>query len=290
MANPCGGLTSNPYNGDICQHGYISGILMSENKLSAITETAAALQATWTALLLADQPDRLFAINFDKLEPGENEIVQEEMADGSQVIIQTKQATHSYEMISSNTALRTIYKEFKDGKEMYAYFSTDKGFIVGKEVTANTIEQVKIRVYASYKDATPEETAKVIMQITYLEDWKQYQNAVDPDFDPKALSSVRDMTFTETGTTTTTAVSVIAKDFDKIGITGLSRTGAGQFTVYNTTTTSSVTVTGITGSGSTYILAFAAQTSADVLTIGYNEPSTTSEYYDLYSDLSVTIP
>jgi glucosamine 6-phosphate synthetase-like amidotransferase/phosphosugar isomerase protein len=290
MANPCGGLTTNPYNGDICQHGYISGILMSESKLAAQTETAAASQSTWDTLLLADQPDRLFSINFDKLEPGENEVVQEEMADGSQVIIQVKQATHEYQMISSNTALRTIYKEFKDGKEMYAWFKTDKGFIVGKEVTQDTIEQVKIRVYSTYTDATNEETAKVTMQISYLEDWKEFQNAVDPDFDPKSLSSVRDMTFRETGTTSTTAVSVIAKDFDKIGITALSRTGAGNFTVYNETTTSSVTVTGITGSGSTYILAFAAQSSADVLTIGYDEPSTTSEYYDLSSDLSVTIP
>jgi hypothetical protein len=265
---------------------------MSEDKLSAITEANAALLATWSALLLADQSSRLYSLNFDVTEPGEGELVEFEVSNGSTIILNQKYATNKYRMVSSNTALRSIYREFKDGKEMYIFEKTDKGFIRGKEVTANTIEQVKVRIYAQYTDATPTDPAFVDLYIQNLEDWKINQNAVDPtdNFDPKALSSVQNMTFTETGTTSTTAVSVIAKNLDKVGITTLSRTGAGNFTVYNETTTSSVTVTGITGSGSTYILAFAAQTSADVLTIGYDEPSTTSEYYDLLSDLSVTIP
>lgn len=289
MSNPCGGLTLSPYSGDICQHGYVNGVLMSEDKLSAITETNAALEATWTALLLADQSARLFSINFDVSEPAENEIVEYEVSNGSTIILSSKEGTNKYRMVSSNAALISIYGEFKDGKEMYIYEKTSKGFIRGKEVTANTIEQVKVRVYAQYTQATPTDPAFVDMYIQNLEEWKKYQNAVDPtdNFDPSALSSVQNMTFTSTDDTLTT-LTVEAKDLDKVGITSLDTVGAGQWILTNTTGSAVVTVTGITRTGYSYVLAFTGQTEGNAWSLGYEEPSTSDEYYDLKTVITGT--
>ncbi len=295
MSNPCGGLTLSPYSGDICQHGYKNQILMSETALSAITETNAALLATWTALLLADQTARLYSINFDMTEPSENELVEFQVSNGSTIILSTNEGTDKYQVVSSNAALLSIYGEFKDGKEMYAYFVTDKGFIIGKEVTANTIEMVKVRIYSQYSDATPTEPAFVNIYVQNLEEWKKFQNAVDPTdvFDPSSLSSVQNMTFTA-GTLSTTTALITAKDLDKVGITSLTLGAASYFRLYNNTDdaahTTPITPSNVTVSGSTYTLTFAAQSSSDVLEFYYLEPSTSSEYYDLKSVITATVP
>lgn len=294
MSNPCGGLTLSPYGGDICQHGYVKGLLMSEDKLSAITETNAALLATWTALILADQSARLYPIMFDISEPAENEIVEEEMSDGGSVILSTKEGTNKYDLVSSNTALQTIYAEFRDGKEMYVYQVTSKGFIRGKEVTANTIEQVKVRVYAQYIQATPTTSAKVSMYIQNMEDWVRFQNAVDPTdvFDPTALEGVQNMTFTA-GTPTTTTCTLDVKNLDKVGITSLTTGASSYFRLYNNTTDAAhatpITPSGVTVSGSVYTLTYATQSSSDVLEFTYLEPSTSSEYYDLKANVTGTV-
>jgi hypothetical protein len=291
MANPCGGLTNTPSYGDICQHGYMTGVLMSEEKLSAITETNAALLATWQTLLKADMPNRLVYIPFDINEFAERETVQQEMDNGSSVILDTKLATNTHKLIMSMAAAKTLLKDFASGRTTYIWGVTSKGFIRGKEVTANTIEQYKVNVYASLSEATKDSAGFVNLYIQPLEDWEPYMNAINPDFDVTALDSVQMMTFT-VGTTKPTQIPITAKDFDKVAITGLSTTangGAGYFTLYNVNDSAAVTVTSITRSGGVYTLNFAAQTVGDVITVGYGEPSSTGEYYDLTATVNATI-
>jgi hypothetical protein len=295
MSNPCGAIDRSPYGGSTCQFGYKTSIFISENQLSAITDANAILEATWTALLLADQPARLYFLQFDINEFDENEVVEEEFDDGSKFVLDIKQATSTHKMVSSSTALRSIYKEFRDGKTMYAYWGTSKGYFVGKEVTANTIQQVKVRVTAGYEEATKDNSEKVLVFVQPLEDWKQFQKAIDPtdNFDISGLSSVQNMTFTA-GTLTTTTVPLTVKDLDGVGITSLT-TGAGSFfRFYNLTTdptrSTPIVPSGCTLSGSTYTCTIAAQSSSDDIESYYLEPSATSEYYDLLTAITATIP
>jgi hypothetical protein len=267
---------------------------MSENKLSAITDANAILEATWTALLLADQPARLYNLQFDINEPVENEVVEEEFDDGSTFILDIKLATSSHDMVSSSTALKSIYKEFRDGKTMYAYWGTSKGYFLGKEVTKNTIEQFKCRVTAGYKEATKDASAKVTVFVQPLEDWKQFQKAIDPtdNFEISALNSVQNMTFTA-GTVTTTTAPITVKDLDSVGISTLTTGASSYFRFYNLTTdptrSTPITPSNVTLSGSTYTLTYAAQSSSDSLEFYYLEPSATSEYYDLDAVETATV-
>lgn len=294
MSNPCGALDRSPYGGSTCQLGYKTSIFLSENKLSAITDANAILEATWTALLLADQPARLYYLQFDINEFEENEVIEEEFDDGTKFILDVKQGTSAHDMVSSTTALRSIYKEFRDGKTMYAFWGTSKGYIEGKEVTANTIEQVKVRVTAGYKEATKEASAKVTVYVQPLEDWKQFQKAVDPtdNFDITGLSSVQNMTFTA-ATPAQTTCAITVKDLDSVGITGLTTGAASYFRVYNNTSdpshASPITPSNVTLSGSTYTLTYASQTIGHVLEFTYLEPSTSSEYYDLLVNVTGTV-
>lgn len=288
MANPCGGLSNTPSKGDICQHGYITGVLMSEEKLSAITETSAALLNTWQALLLADMPNRLFYLKFDKNEFSESEIVEEEMDDGSKVILMEKESTNKHMMISSLAGLGTSYKDFKSGRTMHTWFVTNKGYILGKKVTANTIEQVQVRVYSTVTEATPTSSKYINWYIQNMESWQEYANAVNPDFTVTSLSSVQMMTFT-VGTTTPTTIQITAKDLDGVAITGLSTSVLTRFTLYNEDDSAPVSIVGITRSGGVYTLQFAGQTVADEITVSYVEPSVSTEYFDLVSSVTATI-
>lgn len=290
MSNPCGGLTYSPYAGDICAHGYDTGVLMSENKLAAQTDANAILEATWDALLLADQPDRLYYINFNFNEFAENETVEEEEDNGTKRIIDVKIGTDTHKVYGSSTALKSIYREFRAGKTMYLWYTTSKGYIKGKEVTANTIEQIKVIITASYEKATKETSEKVVMYIQPQEDWKQFEKAIDPtdNFDVTGLTSVQNMTFTVVSCGQTSAV-IDVKDLDGVAITTLT-TGAGNFfTGYNTTDSATTTITNVTASGGRYTLSYASETVADVIQFGYDEPSTSSEFYDLITTVNGTV-
>lgn len=289
MANPCGGLTLNPNSSSVCSPGFIKGMFLYETKPSAITEANALLQATWDALAVLDQPTRQFNITFDNTEGVEPEIVQEEFTDGSQQITQTKEGASTYEIISSIGAYNTIYNEFENGKEMYVYYYTDTNVILGKEITAGTIEAVKVRIWASYKPATGDTTEKIVIQIQDLENWRKWRNEIKPTaFQCIDIESVQGMTFTESSNSLTT-ILVSAKNLNKVGITSLDIVGAGQFILYNTTDSATITLTGITLSGYVYTLTFVAQTASDAYSLTYQEPSTSGEYYDLTTALTGTL-
>jgi hypothetical protein len=279
MANPCGGLTSSPYNSEVCSPGFIKGMFLFEDEPSAITEANAILQATWDAKAILDQPNRMYNIVFDNTEGVEPEIVEEEFTDGSLQITQTKEGASTYEIISSISAYRTIFGQFENGKTMYYFPYTDTNVILGQEVTAGTIEPIKMRMYTSYKPATGDTTEKIVIKIQDLENWRQNRTQLKPTaFNCTAIASVQNIVFTVTDDTLTTVV-VEVKNLDKVGVTDLSIVGAGYWTLYNTTDSAAVTVTGITRSGYAYTLTFAAQTEADAFTLTYQEPSASSEYY-----------
>lgn len=288
MANPCGGLTGNPNSSAVCSPGFIKGMFLFETKPSAITETNALLQATWDALAVLDQPTRMFNITFDNSEGAEPEIIQEDFTDGSQQIVQTKEGASSYEIISSIGAYNTIYNQFENGKEMYVYYYTDTNVILGKEITANTIEAIKVRMWASYKPATGDTSEKIVIQIQDLENWRKWRNELKPTaFQCIDIDSVEGMTFSESSNSLTTLV-VSAKNLNKVGITTLEDTSpaGGYFILYNTTQSSAITVTGVSVSGYDYTLTFSAVTEADAYSLTYEEPSTSGEYYDLTTALT----
>ena len=131
----------------------------------------------------------------------------------------------------------------------------------------------------------PENSEKVVIYIQDLETWKKFQNNVTPVFDALSLEGVKNMNFTEVSNTLT-SLTVSVKNLDKIGVTDLSTSGAGNFTLYNVTNSSSITITSITRSGYVYTLNFAAQTEADAYSLSYAEPSVSSEYYDLESTIN----
>lgn len=294
MSNPCGDIDRSLYGGNTCQYGYTTSYFLSETKLSAITEANAILAATWQALLLADQTSRLYYLQFDINEMADNEIVEEEFDDGSKFILSTKQGTSAHDMVSSQGALRSIYKELRDGKTMYAFRGTSKGYFVGKEVTANTLEQFKVRVTASFKEATKDASGKVTVYVQPMEDWKQFEKAIDPtaNFDITSLSSVQNMTFTA-GTPNATTCTIAVKNLDDVGITSLTTGAASYFRIYNNTDdaahASPITPSGVTVSGSTYTITYATQDDTDVLEFTYLEPSATDEYYDLLVNITATI-
>jgi len=281
MANPCGGLTTNPNSSAVCSPGFIKGIFLYETKPSAITEANALLQATWDALGVLDQPTRQFNISFANTEGVEPEIVQEEFTDGAQQIVQTKEGASTYEIIASLGAWNTIYNEFENGKEMYVYYYTDTNVILGKEITAGTIESVKVRMWASYKPATGDTTEKIVIQIQDLENWRKFRTEIKPTaFQCIDIETVQGMTFTITDDTLTT-VLVSVKNLNKVGVTGLDIVGAGQWILTNTSDAATVTVTGVTVSGFVYTLTFIAQDEGEAFSLGYEEPSTSGEYYDV---------
>lgn len=289
MANPCGGLTNNPNSSAVCSPGFIKGMFLYETKPSAITEANAALLATWTALAVLDQPTRQFNITFDNSEGAEPEIVQETFTDGSQQIVQTQEGASTYEIISSIGAYNTIYNEFENGKVMYAYYYTDTNVILGKKITAGTIEAVKIRMWSSYKPATGDTTEKIVIQIQDLENWRKWRNEVKPTaFQCIDVPSVQTITFTETANILTT-LTVECKNLNNVGVTDLDTVGAGQFTLYNVTDSSAITITGITRTGYSYVLAFSAVTEGDAYSLNYKEPSVTSEYYDQVTEITGTL-
>jgi hypothetical protein len=286
--NPCGALTLNPNSSAVCSPGFIKGMFLYETKPSAITETNAALQATWDALAVLDQPTRQFNITFDNTEGAEPEIIQEDFTDGAQQIVQTKEGASTYEIIASLGAWNTIYNEFENGKIMYYYPYTDTNVILGKEVTPNTIEAIKMRMWASYKPATGETTEKIVIQIQDLENWRKFRTEVKPTaFQCIDIESVQGMALTATDDTLTTLV-VEAKTLNKVGITDLDIVGAGQWILNNTTDPALVTVTSITRSGYAYTLNFVAQTEADAWSLSYEEPSTSGEYYDVTTTITGT--
>ena len=288
MANPCGGLTNNPNSSAVCSPGFIKGMFLYETKPSAITEANAILQATWDALGVLDQPTRQYNITFDNSEGAEPEIIQEDFTDGSQQIVQTKEGASTYEIISSIGAYNTIYNEFENGKEMYCYYYTDTNVILGKKITAGTIEAVKIRMWASYKPATGDTTEKIVIQIQDLENWRKWRNEVKPTaFQCIDIESVQTMVLSSTDDILTT-LTVEAKTLNNVGITDLDVVGAGQWILTNTTDPAVVTVTGITRTGYSYVLAFAAQTEADAWSLTYEEPSTSGEYYDVVTTITGT--
>jgi hypothetical protein len=288
MSNPCGGLTNTPQSKATCQLGYYTGILFSEEKLAAITESNAAINATWNTLLKADMPSRLVMIKFDKNEAGENGVREVEFDDGSKGITSVTFGTDKHMVRSGLGSVKTWLKDFANGRNGYVYRFTDKGYIVGKEVTAETIEQTEVNITATVSKASKDDFEYLVLNIQDLENWAAYKNAVNPSFDVKGLSSVENMTFS-VGHCDQTSTVITAKDFDKIAITGLDTTGAGHFTITRASDGGTVTVTGITRSGGAYTLAYAAQTIADVLTFGYAEPSTTGEYYDLTATVTGTV-
>jgi hypothetical protein len=263
-------------------------MFLYETKPSAITEANALLQATWDALAVLDQPERQFNITFDNTEGAEPEIVQETFTDGSQQIVQTTEGASTYHVIASLGGWNTIYNEFENGKEMYVYYYTDTNVILGKEVTAGTIEAVKIRMWSSYIPASGDATEKIVIQIQDLENWRKFRNEVKPTaFQCLDIESVQTMVLTSTADTLTT-LTVEAKTLNKVGITDLDVVGAGQWILNNTTDPALVTVTGIVRTGYSYVLTFAAQTEADAWSLTYEEPSTSGEYYDVVTTITGT--
>jgi hypothetical protein len=288
MANPCGGLSNTPQSKATCQLGYYTGLLFSEEKLAAITESNAALIATWQTLLKADMPSRLVNIRFDRNEPGEYGVREVENDDGSKDIVSVTYGTDKHMVKSGLGSMKTWLADFAGGRNGYVYRYTDKGNIVGKEVTAETIEQVEVNITATVMKATKDQPEYLVLNVQDLENWNAFKNAVKPTWDPKALSSVENMTFS-VGTCDQTHTVITVKDFDKIAVSGLSTTGAGHFTVTRASDGGTVTVTSITRSGGVYTLNYASQTIADVLTFGYAEPSTSGEYYDLTATVTGTV-
>jgi hypothetical protein len=290
MANPCGGLTGSPYNNEVCSPGFIKGMFLYEDEPSAVTEANAILQATWDADALLDQPDRMYNIVFDNTEGVEPEIVEEEFTDGSLQITQTKEGASTYEIISSISAYRTIFAQFENGKTMYCYYYTDTNVLLGKEITAGTIQAVKIRMYTSYKPATGDTTEKIVIKIQDLENWRQNRTQLKPTaFQCREIATVQNFTLNDTDDTLTT-LTVEAKNLDKVGITDLETTtpASGYFILTNTTTSSVVTITSITRSGYSYVLNFVAQTEADAWSLSYEEPSVSGELYDIWETITGT--
>jgi hypothetical protein len=288
MANACGGLTNTPQSKSTCQLGYYNLILFSEEKLAAITESNAALVATWQTLLKADMPSRLTMIKFNINEMGEYGVREVENDDGTKDIVSVTYGSDKHMVKSGLGSLKTWLRDFEGGRNGYIFRGTDKNNIVGKEVTDETIEQVEVNITATVMKATKDKPEYLVLNIQDLENWNSFKNAIKPAWDIKGLSSVENMTFS-VGHCDQTSTVITAKDFDKIAITGLDTTGAGHFTITRASDGGTVTVTGITRSGGAYTLAYAAQTIADVLTFGYAEPSTTGEYYDLTATVTGTV-
>lgn len=285
--NPCGGLSRNLESGSICNPGYIAGVYLFETKPAAITEANAALEATWDALALLSQTNRLMHIPFFITEPGESTPDEVEGSDGGKVIVSSTQATDTYKVVESLAGTDTIYGQLKSGQDLYAIFYTSNGYLKGKEVTANTIEAIKYRVTSTLTAQAPKELGYVNIHMTALEDFEEFTTIIDPDFDPKALDTVKSMTFTATDDTLTT-LTISAKDLNKVGITDLNTAGAGNFILTNTTGSATVTVTGIVRTGYSYVLSFTSQTEGNAWSLGYEEPDVSSELYDLKTVITGT--
>jgi hypothetical protein len=289
MADPCGGFTKTISSGSICNPGPIKGAILFEEKQAAITNANAALEATWDAFMILDQPARGMLVLFDIIEPGEDTPDEVEFSDGSKGIASISKGIDKYKIVSSTSGKKTIYGQLKNGRELYVAWITQFGFLVGKDGSvANTFDFPKYRVYSTIERAQPKDFNYVNMHFDALEDWEESENIVDPDFDPTALSRVQNMTFTLSSVSQTSMV-VTAKTLDKVGITSLDTVGAGQFTLYNNDTSAAVVVTGIVRSGSAYTLSYASQTIGHSITVGYNEPSTSTEYYDLLATVDGTV-
>ena len=283
-------LTQNIEYGRGVNYGYIAGVFLFETKPSAITEANAALQATWDAMAVLTQTNRLMHLRFDQVEPGEDTPNEVEYANGTKDIADISRGVNKFQIKSSLAAKSALYGQLKTGADLYAIYYTSYGYLIGKEVTTpNTIEAIKTRLSASISQAAPKGVGYDNIYMTYLENWEEFSTYIklETGFDPQTLETVKTMTFTATDDTLTT-LTVSVKDLDKVGVTDLNVTGAGNFVLTNTTGGAPVTVTGITRTGSSYVLAFAAQTEGNAWSLSYGEPDATSELWDLKATITGT--
>jgi len=160
--DPCGGLSQNLESGSICNPGFRAGVYLFETKPAAITNADAALEATWDALALLTQTNRLMHIPFDIVEPGEDAPQEVEFSNGTKGIAGSDRGVDKYRVLTSLSGQKTIYGNLENGKDLYAIFYTSFGYFEGKEVTANTIECRKYRIHIFGKpSATSEKTFTV---------------------------------------------------------------------------------------------------------------------------------
>ncbi len=287
MANPCGGLTQTIESGAICNAGYRVGAYLFETKPAAITEENAALEATWEALSLLALTNRLHHVKFDITEPGEDSPVEVALNE-EKVIVDVERGSDTYKIVTSLTGMKSIYKQLKGGKELYAIFYTSKGYLEGKEVTANTIEAVKYRITATESKTAPKGLGFVNMHFTPTESYEEYKTLIDPEFDPKTISTVKSMTFTATDDNLT-SLTISVKASNKVGITDLNVTGAGNFSLTNTATSAAIVITSIVRTGYSYVLNFAVQIEGTAYSLDYEAPETSSEYYELLTAITGTL-
>lgn len=284
----CTGLNTNPNTGKPCNPGYINGVILFEDKPTAISKATAALQATWDALFLQDKPNRGWFLKFKETTPSEIEVTTKTYTDGSTIKTNEIEAADMYAFPASECSMKSIYGGLKAGRALYAYYTTSNGYLEGKEVTADTIEAVEVYSYASFKKATGEQPKETVVYLQNLEKYQEYVTYVNPSFDVNTLKSVQNLIF-KNAIVTTTSLQLDAFDCDGAEVTSLPLTAA-YFLLTNVTDNTSVTVTNVTKSGNTYTLSFAAQTNSDDLSLTYAQPSVTNLKYENISPLTASVP
>jgi len=228
-------------------------------------------------------------VPFSKATPGTTEVTSATADSGSQTVTNVINTPGTFEIYGGQCAIKSIHGFFENQKTVYVFLVLSTGAIRGQEITKGTMEQIKAKVHSVVMEGTTAEPEKVQLTMNYEEKFQKRMVAVLPDnFSVSDLedTNVSDMDFThvdDTLTSLTIDVTTPCQDVDT-----LSRTGAGNFVLVNTTDNSAVTITGITGSGNRYILAFAAQTEGDAFKLYYKSPKVSNELFELTEENALT--
>lgn len=281
----CTGLDGNPNKGKTCPAGFVQKLLMSEEPISPIANSAVDSLTTWEDLVKAAKPFRLFAFEIDITEPVNEEKTRFVLINsGAEIITGRTKGLDVYKVLSSIEGYKTIHKQFgKINRTMYLYKSLSSGGVEGKEITVDTLEQIKVAVNTSYSEAVPGGDPEMLhFLVQELDDYKADINRLPVESFNMVdeLESVRTMEFTEGDAASTTTLSIDAKDVAGNGIADLTTGASNFFKVQNDTTVADVVVTGATVVGNRYELTFIAQTSADVLRPYYAAPDVSDELYE----------
>lgn len=285
MSNPnfcLGASTIKGAVGNDCNPGFPVGLLYSDEKTDPVLKVSATLKETWTAL---QKTNSLLYIPIEDIDtPVSYETTKYTNSQGAETPTNQIKKAGVFTVVGGPCS-KNFGKKFATQQTGYVFIVMSTGAIVGKELSADSFEQIKASLHAVPMPGTKEKPWQYQLNYNELEKWENNMFAVQPEdgFDPQLLreTNLRNMTLTDGSTNTLTTQSVFAWNPCGEGITDLDITGASNFKVYDVTTGANKAVSGASQVGSTneYIVTFATVTEADKIKTYYDDPSNTDELW-----------